>query len=101
MILPHPSTLYRVCSNYKADPLLEKKSNSAFPTSENSEVNERSQGESDPGDRRDLYKTILKLQGSTLVGPSVQSMETDDSPCVHDTVAPSPNKDVIHILRVS
>ncbi|XP_072144652.1 uncharacterized protein [Dermacentor andersoni] len=103
IILPHPSTLRRVCSNYKADPLLEQKQTHYL-----SYIRERVKS------MQDHEKTVTRMideihikpyfdyKGGTIVGSSVHSTEPTTTAHVFMVQSLlSANKDVIHIPPVS
>lgn len=103
MILPHPSTLRRVCSNYKADPLLEQSEMHCF-----SYIRERVKSMKDHEKTVTLMideihiKPYFDYKGGTIVGSSAHS--TEPATTAHVFMAQSllsPNKDVIHILPVN
>nr|XP_054927547.1 uncharacterized protein LOC129385210 [Dermacentor andersoni] len=100
IILPHPSTLRRVCSNYKADPLLEQKQTHYL-----SYTRERVKSMQDHEKTVTLMideihiKPYFDYKGGTIVGSSVHS--TEPATTAHVFMVQSllsANKDVIHIL---
>ncbi|XP_077484882.1 uncharacterized protein LOC144094883 [Amblyomma americanum] len=103
IILPHPSTLRRVCSNYKADPLVEQNQPHCL-----SYIRERVKSMKDHEKTVTLMideihiKPYFDYKGGTIVGSSVHS--TEPATTAHVFMVQSllsANKDVIHILPVS